>query len=298
MSGERTPVWAVVALPAAVGLLAYAVAVFDAVAVEGMRGRAFARPLRRAALLAVRQRRTTLAADRLLLGAGVAVLPAAALLAALVVPVGGVPVVASPVGIVWFNAAEVATWAAAWLVGWGPNAAFSLVGGYRFLAQGLAYELPHMFVLITVAVGAGSLDLTAVAAAQRHLWFAVQMPVAFALYLVSASALAFWGPFAHPLDGALGADLSGADRLLFLGGRCAMLAVAGAAAVPLFLGGGAGPLLPAPVWSLVKTLAVLAALVFAGARVPRLRMDRFLAAAWTVLIPVALLQLLVVAVTR
>ena len=65
-------------------------------------------------------------------------------------------------------------------------------------------------------------------------------------------------------------------------------------AVPLFLGGGAGPLLPAWVWSAVKTLAVLAVLVWARRRLPTIRADRYAELAWVVLIPLTIVQALVV----
>uniref|UniRef100_UPI0010418F91 NADH-quinone oxidoreductase subunit H n=1 Tax=Actinomadura roseirufa TaxID=2094049 RepID=UPI0010418F91 len=246
------------------------------------------------------RRRATWRADRVLTVTGAVALPVAAALAAAVVPFGDHVASALPVGVVWFNAMEVVAWAAVWAAGWGGNSALALVGGYRFVAQGLGYELPHMFALITAALGAGSLDLREIAAAQGGLWFAVWMPVAFAVYLVSAAAMAFWGPLAHPVGGDLAGgallELSGPDRLLFLAGRYGLLAVAAAAAVPLFLGGGAGPLLPAWAWSLVKSSAVLALLVWARWRLPVLRVDRVMEAAWTVLIPAALLQTLVVAI--
>lgn len=259
-----------------------------------------AAPFQEAARLLTVQRRVTATSDRLLTRVGVISLPVAAALAALVVPFGGRAAVGSSVGVVWFNAMEVVAWASVWLAGWGVNSAYALVGGYRFLAQGLAYELPHMFALITAALAAHSLDLRAIGAAQDGLWFAVWMPVAFAVYLVSALAMTFWGPFGHPVGADLGggamAELSGPDRLVFLAGRYGLLAVAAAVAVPLFLGGGAGPLLPAWLWSLLKTCAVLALLVWTRGRMPVLRMDRFMAAAWTVLIPAVLLQMLVVGI--
>ncbi len=55
------------------------------------------------------------------------------------------------------------------------------------------------------------------------------------------------------------AEVSGVDRLLLLAGRHALLAAGAAFSVPLFLGGGAGPLLPEAGWQLVKTLLVLLA---------------------------------------
>jgi NADH-quinone oxidoreductase subunit H len=302
---EATPVWTLVALPAVLATLAFAAAALDAVlraVAAGQPGsmRASADPAREVARLLIAQRRSTLAPDRLLMRIGVISLPVAALLAAAVIPLGTEPVAALSIGVVWFNAMEVAVWGALWLTGWGVNSAYPLIGGYRFIAQGLAYELPHMFALITAALGAGSLDLTEVAAAQRGLWFAVWMPVAFVVFLFSTLAMAFWGPLGHPvaddLAGGAAAELSGPDRLVFLAGRYALLAAAAAAAVPLFLGGGSGPLLPAWAWSLVKTCAVLSVLVWMRHRLPVLRMDRFMELSWMVLIPAMLLQALVVAI--
>ncbi|XRQ03862.1 NADH-quinone oxidoreductase subunit H [Actinomadura welshii] len=280
----------------ALGLLAVAAASLNAV----LAGDGPAAPFREAARLLTLQRRVTARADMLLTRIGVVSLPVVAALAALVVPFGGHVAVSSPVGVVWFNAMEVVAWASVWLAGWGVNSAFALVGGYRFIAQGLAYELPHMFALITAALAAHSLDLRVIADAQDGLWFAVWMPVAFAVYLLSALAMAFWGPFGHPvgadLAGGAALELPGPDRVVFLAGRYGLLAVSAGVAVPLFLGGGSGPLLPGWAWSLVKTAAVLALLVWARHRMPVLRMDRFMAVAWTVLIPATLLQMLIVGI--
>jgi NADH-quinone oxidoreductase subunit H len=256
-------------------------------------------PLRSVAGLLVQQRRRTLAADTLLWRGGGVVLLVAAVLAAAATPLGHWVVADMPVGVVWFNAMEIVAWAAVWLVGWGANSAFGLVGGYRFVAQGLAYELPHMFVLTTAALGAGSLRVADVVAAQQGLWFVVWMPVAFVVYLVSVLAMAFFGPFdqaaGRDIGGGVLAELSGVDRLVFLAGRWLLLTSGAAMAVPLFLGGGAGPLLPDWSWSLLKTGAVLAGLVWVSRRLPTVRMERFEEVAWMVLVPATLLQALVVA---
>lgn len=289
---------AAVSLVVSLAVLAYGAAALDA-GLGGARGAAGA-PLREAARLLVQGRRRTLVPDTLLVRTGTVLLPLAALLAATVLPAGDRPVLDSGVGIVWFNAMEVCVWGALWLVGWGVNSVYPLIGGYRFLAQGLSYELPHMFALITVALGAGSLRIADVVAAQRAVWFVVWMPVAFVVYLVSALAMAFWGPMGEPVGrnvaGGVPAELSGADRLVFAAGRYALLVVVAAAAVPLFLGGGAGPVLPGWAWTAVKTVAVLGGLVLVGQRVPAVRMDRFTEFAWVVLIPLTLLQTLVVAI--
>ncbi|MCA2201983.1 NADH-quinone oxidoreductase subunit H [Streptomyces griseoincarnatus] len=250
----------------------------------------------------VAQPRRLPAQDRLLWRTGVVTVPVAAVLSTLVVPFGGHAVADPSVGVVWFNAMEVLTWAGLWLAGWGPNAAFSLIGGYRFLAQGLAYELPLMFALISAATGAESLRVGDIAAAQDGLWDAVWMPVAFAAYLAGVLAFSFLGPFAYPagrdLAGGVLGEVSGADRLLLQAGRWLWLASGAAMAVPLFLGGGAGPGLPSWAWSLVKTLLVLGLLVWVLRRLPVVRADRYVEFAWVVLIPLTIAQALVPALVN
>lgn len=290
-------------LPLALGALALSAVSVHAGLLARAAGRpaapALVDPVRESARLLVQQPRRIPGADLLLARLGLLGLPVMAVLAVLVVPVGHW-VVDSSIGIVWFNLADVGVWAALWLIGWGANSAWGLVGGYRFLAQGLAYELPHMFALITVALGTGSLRMADVVDAQHGLWFVVWMPVAFLMYLVSALALSVWGPFAAPLGrdiaGGAGVELAGVDRLVLLAGRAMLLAATAAMAVPLFLGGGMGPWLPAWLWSLLKTLAVLGLLVWLGTRGPAIRMERFTEVGWLVLIPATLLQALVVAV--
>lgn len=301
----EAPVWTAFLLPALLAVGAFAAIAFDSALEARAAGRtvslprAVSVPWRAGVRLLIGQRRTTTAADGVLWRVGLILVPAAAVLAGLVLPLGGAAVSDLAVGVVWFNAMEILAWAAVWMAGWGPNAALSLVGGYRFVAQGLAYELPHMFALITAATAAGTLRVGGIVEAQSGLWFVVWMPVAFVVYLISAAAMAFWGPFDAPLGrdlaGGAAGELSGADRLVFLGGRWLLLVVAVAMSVPLFLGGGSGPLLPGWLWTVLKTAAVLGAVVWLRRRFPTVRMDRFVEIAWVVLIPLTILQALVVA---
>lgn len=302
---EQAAWWGAVVLPVVLAVFAMAAVALDnglaarAAGRAGLRA-AVASPARAVAGLLVQQRRRTLAADTLLWrGAGV-VLLVAAVMASVVTPFGRWVVSDLSVGVVWFNAMEIVAWAAVWLAGWGGNSAFGLVGGYRFVAQGLAYELPHMFVLTTAAIGAGSLRVGDIVAAQRDVWFVAWMPVAFVVYLVSVLGMAFFRPFDQPVGqdvagGAL-AEMSGVDRLVFAAGRWVLLVSGAAMAVPLFLGGGAGPLLPDWLWSLVKTAVVLGVLVWVGRRVPTVRMERYMEVAWMVLVPATLLQALFVSI--
>ena len=247
----------------------------------------------------LRQRsRAVVGSDRLLRAVGCALPLTAALLMASVVPFGGAPAFDQGLGLVWFNAVDVLLWAAWWLIGWGSNSAFGLVGGYRFLAQALAYELPLMFALTSAAVAAGSLSSGEIVAAQWDGWLLVQMPVAFLVFLGASTAFATWGPFDHPAGrdaaGGLEAELAGPELLVLRVGRFALLAVSAAMGAALFLGGPDGPGLPGWGWSTIKTLLLLTALV-ALRRLPGLPAERVMRAAWTAVLPLTLVQTLVAA---
>ncbi|MGC1211193.1 MAG: complex I subunit 1 family protein [Micromonospora sp.] len=296
-----SPWWSV--FPAAAALLAVAAAgaVLDGVLDPTGTGPVRAgRPLWETARLLRQPRRVTLAADTMLWRIGLAGPLMVALLMIVVVPLGERAVADLPVGLVWFNAMDVLLWAAVWLAGWGSNSAYGLIGGYRFLAQALGYELPLMFAITAPAVAAQSLRVSDVVAAQQSLWFVVQMPVAFVVFLGAIVGFSLWGPFAYPADrdvaGGVLAEPAGVDRLVLLAGRYALLAAGSAMAAVLFLGGGAGPLLPGWVWSAVKTLVLLACLVAMRRRLPTLRADRAMRLAWLVVLPATLLQVLVVSV--
>lgn len=303
VSAATHVLWAVVlpfALLAAALLSAAANAVLDARGRGVTSAGAALMPVRETARLLRQQRRTLPGADTLLWRIGGGGLAVAAVLKVLVIPFGGFTLADLPVGLVWFNAVDVLLWALWWLLGWGANSTWSLVGGYRFLAQALAYELPLMFALTAPAVGAGSLRLLDIQAAQSSLWFVVWMPLAFVVYAASVVAFSSWGPFqtAAGRDAAGGvlAELSGVDRLLVLAGRH-MLLVAGAAfAVPLFLGGGAGPWLPGAVWVVLKTLVLLGVLLGARRVFPTVRPERLAEIGWVAVLPLVLVQLAVVAV--
>lgn len=304
MTEILSPWWALVLVG---GLLLAAAASFALeAAVASGRGRAgvgaaLRAPFAEAARLLRQRRRDTVSADRLLWRlASSALLPVALLMLALV-PFGGHVLSDAPLGVVWFNALDVSVWALIWLLGWGPNATLGLVGAYRFLAMALAYELPLMFALVAPAVAAGSLQPAVIAQAQQEgLWYAVWMPVAFGVYCLGVLGFSV----KSPMDAGAGTDLAGgvlaevtaADRLLVEVGRHALLVAGSAVAVPLFLGGGEGPLLPGWTWVVLKTLALSATLLLVGRRLPTLRPDKFLELGWVVLLPLVVLQDLVVAI--
>ncbi|CAN5121124.1 hypothetical protein BH09ACT12_BH09ACT12_16250 [soil metagenome] len=288
---------------AGVGLAVLALAWTSSTAVAVGAGRrpsmAFADPLVEGCRLLRQRRRTTVAADVALwrLG-GWGLLPVAVLLGALV-PWGEEAVLSTSLGVVWANTLDVLVWALVWLLGWGANSVAGLVGGYRFLALALAYELPLMFALVAPVMAAASLDLSVIGDSQG-LWYVVWMPVACAAYLLGVLGFAVQGPLAAPAGqeshGGVLAELSGPDLLVARLGRHALLGAGAAVAVPLFFGGGSGPWLPGMVWVMAKALVLTVGLAYLAGRLPVLRVPRLLELGWTVLLPLVVLQDLVVAV--
>lgn len=267
-----------------------------------LQARSVREPLRSGTRLLVEQPRRLPAPDVVLGRVAVVLVPLAALLALAVVPVGfaGGAWVSTSADLVWFNAAEVLLWVAWWCAGWAPNSVQPLVGAYRFLAQGLSYELPLMFSLITVGVAAGSLRVSDVLIAQQGVWFVVVMPVAAVVFICAAAAFACWGPFAGPMGGDLGggvlAETSGPARLVLSAGRALFLGVAAAMAATVFLGGPAGPVAAGWWWLLLKTVLVAAVMVAVARRLPVLPPDRTVDVAWVVVLPLTIVQALVVSV--
>lgn len=291
------------AAAALVAVLACYAAALDATLTARTAGAAkfpVAAPLYETVRLLRQRRRVTVAADTLLWRIGGAGLLAVALLMVTVVPLGRWTLLDLDVGVVWFNAMDVMVWALVWLAGWGPNSVHSLIGGYRFLAHGLGYELPLMFALVAPTIAAQSLHVGSISAAQQNLWFVVWMPVAFVVYCVGVAGFSVWGPLRPALGvdiaGGVADELSGVDRLLFGAGRYALLAAGAAFAVPMFLGGGAGPVLPDWLWTILKTAGLLTVLVWIKQRLPVLRPEKFMEIGWMVLLPAVLVQDLVVAV--
>ena len=252
-------------------------------------------PLRESALLLFQQRSTTERPDAAAWALAPALLGALAAAALVVIPLG--PSLALPdidSGIVYFGAAMAMVMIAVFLNGWSANSMFPLIGGYRFIAQALSYEMPLALVLIAAALPAESLSVADIVRSQEPLWNVVRQPLGFPLYLVAALGLAFWGPLDLPdaldLAGGTAAELSGIALLLWRAAQLAVLVAVAAMGAAAFLGGWLGPWLPGPVWMVLKTTVVITLLVGAKHVFARVRLERFVVISWAVLIPLALVD--------
>ncbi|HWB72108.1 MAG TPA: NADH-quinone oxidoreductase subunit H [Egibacteraceae bacterium] len=299
-----------VAVPAVGGALVagvYATGVLDALAGRRRAGRplavgdALSLPWRRACLLLVQRGVSTERPDASAWMLAPALYGAMAAAALTVVPLSEGRVVADlRTGIVVWGAAEMLAMVGVYLHGWSPNSAFPLLGAYRFVAQAVSFELLSMFVLIAAALPARSLQVTRIVESQESLWNVLRQPLGLPLFVVVTLGVAFWGPLNLPdgddLAGGTGAELSGPARLAWEGSRAAWLVAASAMGAAAFLGGWLGPWLPGPLWMVLKTLALLTVTVWLGHRAARVRPERFVVSAWTVLLPLAFLDLVVAGV--
>lgn len=237
--------------------------------------------------------------DRIFFEVGPVLLLISAVLAAAVLPLApGLIVADLTTGALFVNAALAYVMVALLMAGWGPNGAYAMVGGFRFLGQLVGYSMLIVMPITAVAMRAESLLTTEVVASQAPLWNAVYQPIGFAVFLVAAMAVCFLPPLNLPteLAGGVMAEYTG-SRLAIMRLARAVLVVTLALAVAVFyLGGWLGPVLPAWAWTAAKTIAVAAAMLFVGRYVPRVREADFLAWCWKLGIPLALFNIFYVGV--
>ena len=259
---------------------------------------ALSAPWRTAALLLVQQRTRTERPDAPAWAFAPALYAALVAGALVVVPLSATFSVADfRAGIVAWGALETLVIVAVFLNGWSPNSLFGLIGAYRFVAVGLSYLLLSMFVLIAAAIPAESLQLTRIVASQHGLWNVARQPLGFVLFLIVALGASFWGPLnvadSDDLASGTSAEASGTARLVWELARAAMLVAFSLMTTTVFLGGWFGPWLPGALWIAVKSLAVLVALVGARHVWARVNTERFVLGAWTVLLPLAFVDLVI-----
>lgn len=186
------------------------------------------------------------------------------------------------------------------LGGWGANTTHAVEACYRIVAQLVAYVVPLGLAIIGPIMMARSLSTVRIVEAQAgagYPYLLVQ-PLGFALYLVTGLMQAYRAPFLEPfadrIERGVLAVYGGWKIVLWRVALSGLLFVVAAMGAILFLGGYAGPLLPAPVWMLLKTFGLLALMVWGGSRFRLLSTAEMLALAWKILIPVGLLNVLIV----
>jgi len=193
------------------------------------------------------------------------------------------------------------------IAGWASNSKYAFLGALRSAAQMVSYEVSIGFVIITVLLCAGSLNLSAVVRAQEGLWYAVPLFPMFVVFFISALAETNRAPFDLPegeseiVAGFFVEYSSMSFALFFLGEYANMILMSGMTTI-LFLGGWLPPLsiapftwIPGPIWFALKICLCLFVFLWVRATFPRYRYDQLMRLGWKVFLPFSLLWVVLTA---
>jgi NADH-quinone oxidoreductase subunit H len=193
------------------------------------------------------------------------------------------------------------------MAGWASNSKYAFLGALRSAAQMVSYEVSFGFVIITVLLCVGSLNLNDIVEAQRTVWFAIPLLPMFVIFFVSALAETNRAPFDLPegeseLVAGYFVEYSSMSFALFFLGEYANMILMSGMTVVLFMGGWLPPFdiapfnwLPGPIWFGLKIAFVLFFFLWVRATFPRYRYDQLMRLGWKVFLPFSLLWVVVTA---
>ncbi len=264
------------------------------------------------------------AADRTVFAMAPGVGLVATLLSFAVIPLGpGLFALDLELGLFYVLAISSAGVLGIMMAGWASANKFSLIGGLRAAAQLIAYELPLILVAVAVALQAGTLSLVGIVEAQQtsdllgtgiSLWYVFPQALGFGIFFLAALAELSRPPFDMPIgDSELVfgyiTEYSGIKFAMFLLTEYAGMILMSGLTVVLFLGGWQplpgvdlpdgwlGVLLGTGV-TIGKIMLLVFVMVWVRVAYPRLREDQLQRISWTVLVPLSLVNLAVVAVGK
>ena len=193
------------------------------------------------------------------------------------------------------------------MAGWASNSKYPFLGALRSAAQMVSYEVSIGFVIITVLLCVGSLNLTKIVEAQETVWFAIPLLPMFIIFFISALAETNRLPFDLPEDestlvAGFFTEYSSASFVLFFLAEYASMILMSAMTVILFLGGWLPlfdiyPLniIPGVIWFTVKIMFVLFLFIWVRGTFPRYRYDQLMRLGWKVFLPLSLFWVVITA---
>ncbi len=186
--------------------------------------------------------------------------------------------------------------------GWSSDSKFSLLGSMRTAAQLVSYEVSLALSVLGVVIMAESLSLVDIAERQQEtIWYAGPQLIGLLVFLVAGVAETNRAPFDLPeaeteLVAGYHTEYSGMRYGLFAMAEYINLITLSGLAVTLFFGGWGGPVLPGPLWFVIKLALLVFVFMWLRATLPRLRYDQLMQFGWKVLLPVATANAVVTAV--
>ena len=193
------------------------------------------------------------------------------------------------------------------IAGWASNSKYAFLGALRSAAQMISYEVSIGFVIVTVLLCVGSLNLNDIVLAQRTVWFAVPLFPMFIVFFISGLAETNRAPFDlaegdTEIVAGFFVEYSSMTFALFYLGEYANVILISAMTTTLFLGGWLSPLpffpftlIPSVFWFLLKIFLCLFVFIWVRATLPRLRYDQLMTLGWKVFLPLSLLWLVLTA---
>ena len=193
------------------------------------------------------------------------------------------------------------------MAGWASNSQYPFLGALRSAAQMVSYEVSIGFVIITVLLCVGSLNLTKIVEAQETVWFAIPLFPMFVIFFISALAETNRLPFDLPEDestlvAGFFTEYSSASFVLFFLAEYASMILMSAMTVILFLGGWLPPFdifpfnaVPGVIWFTLKIMFVLFLFLWVRGTFPRYRYDQLMRLGWKVFLPLSLFWVVVTA---
>jgi len=193
------------------------------------------------------------------------------------------------------------------IAGWASNSKYAFLGALRSAAQMVSYEVSMGFVIVTVLMCVGSLNLTEIVRAQENIWFFIPLFPMFIIFFVSTLAETNRAPFDLPegeseLVAGFFVEYSSMSFALFFLGEYANMILMSALTTILFLGGWHPPVhaepftwIPGVVWFALKISLCLFTFIWVRATFPRYRYDQLMRLGWKVFLPFSLVWLVITA---
>jgi len=192
------------------------------------------------------------------------------------------------------------------MAGWASNSKYAFLGALRSAAQMVSYEVSMGFVIISVLLIVGSLNLSDIVEAQRDVWFVIPLLPMAVVFFISTLAETNRHPFDLPeaeaeLVAGYNVEYSAMTfALFFLGEYANMIMMCGMTTI-LFLGGWLPPMdiapfnmIPGPIWFFIKICSLLFIFIWIRASFPRYRYDQLMRLGWKVFLPMSLAAVVIV----
>ena len=191
------------------------------------------------------------------------------------------------------------------IAGWASNSKYPFLGALRSAAQMISYEVSIGFVIITVLICVGSLNLIDIVESQKNMWFAIPLLPMFVIFIISALAETNRLPFDLPEDEAtlvagFFTEYSSISFGLFFLAEYANMILMSSLTVILFLGGWDPPIdifplnaIPGIFWFVIKVFLILFVFLWVRATFPRYRYDQLMRLGWKIFLPFTLIWVVI-----